>query len=79
MLLLGHYRNKMMFTFFRESIWACALHSLGDEAITNGACKDKLFEVTKFLYSLLQREVIDKPDPGVAEVCNDLMYFSSQL
>ena len=73
MLLLGHYRNKMVFVFFRESIWAAALRSLGDGAVTSGADKQKLFEVARFLYHLLQREAIDKPDPSQPEVCISIL------
>jgi glycerone phosphate O-acyltransferase/fatty acyl-CoA reductase len=61
MLLLGHYRNKLLHVFFEESVLACALYSFGEEQMEKGVDKDKLFEEAGFLYSLLCREVISPP------------------
>jgi glycerone phosphate O-acyltransferase/fatty acyl-CoA reductase len=64
MLLLGHYRNKLVHLFFEEAIWACAFYSFGEKVIENGVTKEELIVEAKFLYELLEREVINRPEPN---------------
>eukprot|EP00474_Spongospora_subterranea_P005553 CRZ06011.1 hypothetical protein [Spongospora subterranea] len=66
MLLLGHYRNKIVNIFFRESIWACAFHSIGLDSC-EGVDRGVLFESAAFLFSLLKREIVCSPDPDAVE------------
>ena len=66
MLVLGHYRNKLLHHFYREGLWACALYAFGDAAET-GVKQSRLLTEVSFLHSLLQREFIVKPDPGAPE------------
>ena len=37
MLVLSHYRNKIVPWFFLEGLWACALYSFG-ERVDEGVC-----------------------------------------
>jgi glycerol-3-phosphate O-acyltransferase len=63
MLLLGHYRNRLVHLFFDEAVWACAYYSLGHErTLEHGVARSKLFGEATFLYKLLHRELIRRDD-----------------
>jgi len=66
MLVLSHYRNKIVPWFFREGLWACALYSFRDQ-LEQGVQTIALLPEVKFLYTLLHREFIFKPHPDQPE------------
>ena len=63
MLVLGHYRNKIVHHFFREGLWAAALYAFGEPAMEQGVDKTALLAEVRFLYALLHREVLYKASP----------------
>jgi len=66
MLALGHYRNRIIHIFFRESLWACALYALGGDS-HKGVRQDRLLEEVIFLFEGLRREFLDTPSPDAEE------------
>ena len=72
MLVLGHYRNKLLHHFYREGLWACALYAFGDAAET-GVKQSRLLTEVTFLHALLQREFVVKPDPAAPERFEDTL------
>ena len=66
MLVLGHYRNKLLHHFYREGLWACSLYAFGDAAET-GVKQSRLLTEVIFLHALLHREFIYKANPNQPE------------
>mmetsp|Transcript_15877 Transcript_15877/g.31108 ORF Transcript_15877/g.31108 Transcript_15877/m.31108 type:complete len:1225 (+) Transcript_15877:37-3711(+) len=67
MLVLGHYRNKLVHYFYPEGLWAVALYSFGNEQIEQGVGQAALIKEVRFLHSLLSREFTWKENPDQAE------------
>lgn len=77
-IMLQYYRNPLNHVFFNESLIVCSILSFGtDQAWTQGANLDELFERTCYLSNLIKREEVlqKRITPKTREVFDEVVGF----